>query len=100
VSKRTIWILGIAAATIATLAAAGVRWGVNFQLVHYAQSSETAARAEENEKKLEPILDMIEKLGDRVIADDAATEERAKLCRMGLLTDKRLCGEVGEEIIE
>lgn len=70
------------------------------QLGHYTASAQTTERSKENEEKLKPILKMIEQLGERQIADDAALEERAKLCRMGIIQDKRTCREVGEEVVE
>jgi len=82
------------------VAISAVVFAGNAQLGHYNVSAQTTYRSIENEAKLEPILKIIEQLGDREISEDAAEAERAKLCRMGMITDKPTCREVGEEVVE
>ena len=93
IKKWIIRVSGMVGGSIILLALAA-------QLGHYARSGETEARAIENEKSLVPIKELVKKLGERAAADDAAREERARLCRMGIVTDKKMCGEVGEDIDE
>ena len=93
VKKWCLRVSGTVGGAIILLALAA-QWG------HYARSGETEARALENEKSLVPIKELVEQLGKRAATDDAAREERARLCRMGLIRDELVCGEVGEAVVE
>ena len=62
---------------------------------HFAQASDHEARIEENEKKIAPIIDLVEALGQRAEAEDAALEQDAKRCRQGKITDPEICGAAG-----
>ena len=99
-SKQLAWIVGVVATIVAGLTVFAVRWGVNFQMIHYAKASDTEARSEENEKKIAPIIDLVKELGERAKADDAALERDAELCRQGVLKDKMICGAAGEVAAE
>ncbi len=97
------WLVRVSGAVGGTL----VIMALVAQLSHYARSGETEERTLENKQrnveqdaKLKPIRDLVEVLGKRMVAEDAAYEERAKLCRMGLIQDDRTCREVGEEVVE
>ena len=100
VKKWIIRVSGTVGGTIILLALAA-------QLSHYARSGETEERSRENEqrnveqdKALAPIRELVEKLGNRAAAEDAALERDAELCRQGVITDKMICGAAGEDIDE
>ena len=100
VTKWFIRVSGTVGGTIILLAIAA-------QVSHYARSGETEDRSLENEQRnaeqdraLAPILEIVEKLGQRGAAEDAAYEERAKLCRQGVIKDLVICGAAGEEVVE
>ena len=101
------WCLGVASTVVAGIIYLLISAGIGFQLTHYARSGETEDRSFENEQRnaeqdraLAPILEIVEKLGQRAAAEDAAYEERAKLCRQGVIKDPVICGAVDEDVVE
>ena len=87
--------------TIATSLVAAVGFlGFKAQIAHYAQAGDTAARAEENEKSLVPIRELVEQLGKRVAAEDAKLERDAELCLSCVVTDPGICGPAGVKVCE
>lgn len=97
------WCLTVAGGVATTV----IVFGLVALRSHFVTAEETDDRALENEQRnveqdaaIAPIKALVEKLGQRHADSDAAEAERAKLCRMGIITDKRMCGEVGEEVVE
>lgn len=71
-----------------------------FLFDHLAEAQEKHARGDVQEVEQTEIGKLVEKLGKRAAADDAAEDERAKLCRMGMIDDAQLCGAVGVDLTE
>lgn len=97
------WLIRVSGGVATTL----VIFGLVAARTHFARSEETEERSLENEQRnveqdaeLAPIRKLVEVLGKRMAAEDAAYEERAKLCRQGFIKDDAICGAVDEEVVE
>ena len=106
-SKRKNWLLGVAATVTAAIILIFLNFGLRFQSGHYVKTGENTSQAGQNTRSIEQsekiqgqLVEIVGKLTDKHEADDAALEERARLCRMEVLKDVALCGEVGVEIDE
>lgn len=96
ISKK--FLANIGKAVVVTLAAAGAVWCVSFQFGHYAWSGEAAEQIPINADAIARVTILAEKLGDRASAEDAAAEERRRLCLARQLHSVSLCAEVGVEV--
>lgn len=75
------------------------------QVSHYAHSEDTEDRSLENEqrnveqdKALEPMWEIVEKLGNRAAAEDAGLEQDKKRCLQCKIKDPEICGAAGVEV--
>ncbi len=89
------WTVAGGVATAVILFVLGSTFG--FFQDHFAQAGDHEARIEENKKALAPIIDLVEELGKRAAAEDAALEQDAMRCRQGKITDQEICGAAGVE---
>ncbi len=97
------WLVRVSAGVATTL----VIFGLIAAEAHFSRAEETEERSLENKQRnieqdaeLKPIRELVEKLGNRAAAEDAALERDAELCRQGVITDKMICGAAGEEVVQ
>ncbi len=97
------WVLTVLGGIATTMFVFGLIAQVN----HYASAEDTKELAKDNTEAikanaeaLKPVIELVEKLGNRAEVTDAKLERDAELCRSCVIKDDLICGPAGVKVCE
>ena len=77
---------------------------IGFLLVAWWEHFAVALADHEGQTHIEQLAEsnkaLLDELGKRALAEDAALEERIKLCKTGAITTCRICRDIGIDIVQ